>query len=711
MLVVAIIIPPLMTSRISIQEREPTHPVKTWSQDRARSSDSAQRHPLITEIYYDAPVANEYIAIANLDTHEVNVSDCILSDGEGRIAFPNGSFVPGGGRVIIAQNASLYYRDALENADFAYRGGEATPMKLEGGNFQLNNDGDEVLLLNASGTVIDVYSYGLSTYSGPGWIGQPALVLAKGRIAHRATSKTGFIDTNTSADWDNITSFAIGQSRLAMRTFEFDGVGKGFLSPDTSMEAMSEAIDDAESFAYLNVYEFTSKQLGERLRTALARGVDVRVLMEGSPVGGIEVAELEALHGLRDAGASVRLLLDNSSLGVRARYRYDHAKYLVVDNETIIVSSENWGQSGFPTDGSTGNRGWSVRLDNAELAGYFAGTFLGDWNPERMDSVDLAEAAVKAVMSIPSADAVYLGSRFSQDPVIGHFRVTPVIGPDNTLESGAVIGLMRAARATIDIEQFYSCKSWGSFPNLYLEEAIAAARRGVNVRILLDASPYNVEENDPQDNDDTVAYLSAIANREHIPIEGKLGNASAHGFLKFHNKGVLVDGKTMLVSSINWNLNSVTMNREVGLILENDELVTFFEGAFEYDWKDDVTAPIADAGEDITVLQGEEVFFSAGGSRDDIGITRYLWDIGGDGRYEIFGEVVSWRFGELGKHVVVLKVEDAWGNSDQNSINVTVLRESATATAGSGGVPDLYLVIAILAVSIGLIYAISRRKR
>jgi cardiolipin synthase A/B len=51
-----------------------------------------------------------------------------------------------------------------------------------------------------------------------------------------------------------------------------------------------------------------------------------------------------------------------------------------------------------------------------------------------------------------------------------------------------------------------------------------------------------------------------------------------------HNKGVIVDGKRVLVSSINWNENSPSYNREAGLIIDHTGAAGYFTGVFDCDW-------------------------------------------------------------------------------------------------------------------------------
>src|SRR5207244_7182782 len=46
-----------------------------------------------------------------------------------------------------------------------------------------------------------------------------------------------------------------------------------------------------------------------------------------------------------------------------------------------------------------------------------------------------------------------------------------------------------------------------------------------------------------------------------------------------------VDGRAVLVSSMNWALGSATENREVGLIVDDSDLARTFETSFDADWE------------------------------------------------------------------------------------------------------------------------------
>ena len=60
--------------------------------------------------------------------------------------------------------------------------------------------------------------------------------------------------------------------------------------------------------------------------------------------------------------------------------------------------------------------------------------------------------------------------------------------------------------------------------------------------------------------------------------------APAERITKLHNKGVIVDGESVLISSINWNSNAILRNREMGIVVHNTELAAWYLSSFEEDW-------------------------------------------------------------------------------------------------------------------------------
>ncbi len=73
--------------------------------------------------------------------------------------------------------------------------------------------------------------------------------------------------------------------------------------------------------------------------------------------------------------------------------------------------------------------------------------------------------------------------------------------------------------------------------------------------------------------------------QRHIPLEARCIDLSVSTVEKIHNKGVIVDDERVLVSSINWNSNSPTFNREAGVIIDHPGAARYFREVFDDDWK------------------------------------------------------------------------------------------------------------------------------
>jgi len=79
-----------------------------------------------------------------------------------------------------------------------------------------------------------------------------------------------------------------------------------------------------------------------------------------------------------------------------------------------------------------------------------------------------------------------------------------------------------------------------------------------------------------EENLETANYLDSFG------IEVKFGDTTKLDAI--HNKGVIVDEKAVLVSSINWSNESVTENRETGIIIYDSDVANYFTNIFEWDW-------------------------------------------------------------------------------------------------------------------------------
>jgi phosphatidylserine/phosphatidylglycerophosphate/cardiolipin synthase-like enzyme len=347
-----------------------------------------------------------------------------------------------------------------------------------------------------------------------------------------------------------------------------------FTSPDSSYEGFESFIDTVDSFLYLSVYQISSPGVAEDILELLREGKNVTIIIDDSPAGGFPENEKAILSMLLVNGAEVYSAGDE--------YRFYHGKFGVADNETLFITTENLGDTGFPRTGAKGNRGWGAIIEDPEISRYFTNVFFTD-----MSYSQTFEATSFDIVT--STETEPFSPVFTLKRYNGRFKITPVVAPEDAVEK--IVSLLDSANESIYVEQFYIYKYWGKrktgsvkdSPNPFLEHSIEAARRGVVVRILLDSTWYNIEREDPVSNYNTASYVNDIARREGLNIEARLVDAERLGIEKLHTKGVVVDGRLALVSSVNWNENSPTNNREVGVIIEG-EPAQYFEEVFLYDW-------------------------------------------------------------------------------------------------------------------------------
>ena len=97
----------------------------------------------------------------------------------------------------------------------------------------------------------------------------------------------------------------------------------------------------------------------------------------------------------------------------------------------------------------------------------------------------------------------------------------------------------------------------------------------------------------------------------------------------------------------------------------------------------DTTAPVARAGDDISLFAGEQIDLSAEGSSDNVGILSYTWTIGFEPVESRESPEITLYFGSPGNFLVELVVTDTSGNIGSTSmwVNVTALQVGLEITS------------------------------
>jgi len=87
----------------------------------------------------------------------------------------------------------------------------------------------------------------------------------------------------------------------------------------------------------------------------------------------------------------------------------------------------------------------------------------------------------------------------------------------------------------------------------------------------------------------------------------------------------------------------------------------------------DITKPLAYAGGNRTVVQGNTVTFDGSGSTDNVAVTNYTWSLDDEGKQFRYGITAQYTFTRAGNYTVSLIISDNAGNQDTDTFIVKVV--------------------------------------
>lgn len=357
--------------------------------------------------------------------------------------------------------------------------------------------------------------------------------------------------------------------QLSIHSFEGVKHVSTAVSPDCSYRLIRDAVGVAQNTLDLYIYNVSAGHLLDLLRDAKERGVAVRIMYDAMDTRGGEEDKLRELNVDLKAAPST---------GQRKVFTVCHQKFAVIDGKILLLGSANWAGTSIPKvtvpgKFKKGNREWLVRVDDASVAGWFAGLFQADW-----DIVELQ--GPQSAMTLPEVHAVAgLEARMAavtipeevfdiESPVLGDgAKVTPILSPDNYFK--LIRDLIRNAQISIDLEQQYIVAGGPKTQGL-LEDLVS--RKGeVAIRILV--SPAFEE-----------SWNKTIKTLKAAGLLDCLRAINLDSFTHLHNKGVLVDGRFTVITSTNISENSITQAREAGVLIESEKIGAYYTRVLDVDW-------------------------------------------------------------------------------------------------------------------------------
>ncbi len=315
-------------------------------------------------------------------------------------------------------------------------------------------------------------------------------------------------------------------------------------SPDDRCEVaicarLLELIQGAKTSIDFAVYGMRHQtQLLEAVEAAQKRGVVVRGVVDRDRKRQNYYLStdlwVKRLGSVRDDYGAEQTL---DRMGDRARFdRKMHNKFFVVDRRWVWTGSANVSD--------TGTGGYNANVvavaDSPQLAGIYTEEFEQMWSGR--------------FHALKENNGV---ERFG----IGGTKTEVWFSPQDKAMRNGLQPLIAGARSRIDLATFYLTHKDVA------KELIAAHKRGVDVRVIIDATSAQKK------------YSKHEWLRE-VGISVKVENWGG----KMHMKAAAVDGLAVVVGSMNWSFSGAAKNDENTLILHSPGLAVEFESVFDRLW-------------------------------------------------------------------------------------------------------------------------------
>jgi phosphatidylserine/phosphatidylglycerophosphate/cardiolipin synthase-like enzyme len=597
---------------------------------------------LLSAVHFDGYAASdgdEGFRLTNVSTRPVTLTNMVAINGGSEINL-TGTLQPGQS-IWVAKTAIGFTQQFGHKPAYKYTADADASVPLltmRAGSPPALGPGDALAVREGANNWMDAVvwtsgsSVGEITDTGwlAGWIGSNVQrysdgdVSASGQILYRKLDEaTGKIvaDTNTARDWANDRTDPISGRKALFPGWDLEKfrqtakvTGRATLmvaiAPDNAYRVISDVLGAARSSVKLEMHSFDNLGLLDVVTKTIRRGVRVTILMEGGPAGGIDNQERWVCQQIEAAGGQCWFMITNTSGGntIHARYDYLHAKMFIVDDRVVGIGSENFSPRSLtyddPADGTRGHRGVYLVTDASGIVSRALEIWTADFDPVNHRDIFRWSPVLTGTYGPPPPGftpnySVEVGGYSIRYPlpltVTAPLTFELLTAPESALRvSDSLLGLINRSGAgdAIDVEQLDEPPHWGAStsnpiadPNLRLEALIAAARRGVKVRLLLDR--FFDDAALPTSNAATVQYvesLRAVSPTLRANLEVRLGDPALYGL---HSKLFLFDigGRKMVhAGSLNGTETANKANREVALQVESGAAYAYLRNMFEYDW-------------------------------------------------------------------------------------------------------------------------------
>lgn len=225
--------------------------------------------------------------------------------------------------------------------------------------------------------------------------------------------------------------------------------------PGTPELTFVQAIQGAQRRVLVTVYLLTDLRIVDALAAARAKGLEVRVLLEGNPYGAT-VAAQATLTRLQEAGIAVK--------AGNPAFRYTHQKSLITDDSAYILTNN------LTRAAVQANREFGIVIEGAAEVSEIVGAFEADWartpfapaNPRLIWSplnsrsrltgmIDAAQTSLEIYAEVVQDDAIVAAlGRAAQRGISTRVLIAPA-DAGSTAEGNGDVGVLLGAGVQVRV--------------------------------------------------------------------------------------------------------------------------------------------------------------------------------------------------------------------------------------------------------------------
>jgi hypothetical protein len=371
------------------------------------------------------------------------------------------------------------------------------------------------------------------------------------------------------------------------------------VGPEYSWDVLQNFLQNANGRMVSAMYEFHASHIGALMQERLEQGASLKLVLDNASFSKVkdldeEFDRVSVFEDWADRLSFERVVAPEGRTGLISDSY--HIKVTVRGDNTFWLSSGNWkaGSSQPPItqeerDNASavdlpGNREWHVIIKNKTLATRFRSHILQDFKrATELGGGPVPRSHVtETFVDVPIEESIVLERRPPShilEPKSFHRRVKvqPLLTPDHegAIYSEAVLALIRSARTSLLFQiPYISMPSNPTADRGYIDELIAALARKLttisDARLILRSGGAKFS---------APSHAAWYFKSQGVDIENRVRVIENH-----HTKGMIVDGRRVLIGSHNWSQPGVTLNRDASLIFNDADVAKYYSEAFEIDW-------------------------------------------------------------------------------------------------------------------------------